>query len=201
MVSLLRFIPKSSAAAPINWSKIPEKSKQYFVQITAQGEDTKRSLPQNIGGLAESFHERNFFGYMNPELCQLLLDISEFGLKKEKPYVHALHGLPVGPRFYMKCGSKMWFLLFAPEDKGGVYGYNAKLPNLDDDEDAEAKKDKELAEIFDEKLVDEVGRISILNIFLSKRLAGWEAHTLESTLEQVRFAKHWKALWLSSRVP
>ena len=29
-LSFLRFIPKSSAAAPIDWSKVPEKSKQYF---------------------------------------------------------------------------------------------------------------------------------------------------------------------------
>ena len=86
MTSRLRFIPESSAAVPIDWSKIPKKSKKFFVDVCVSSritnEDTiERSLPQTIGGLAESFHEKKFFGYMQPELCQLLLDINEFGLQ------------------------------------------------------------------------------------------------------------------------
>ena len=77
MVSILRFIPESSAAVPIDWSKIPENSKQYFVDYY------ETSFPETIGGLATTFHETKFFSYLRPELCQLLLDISEFGLKPE----------------------------------------------------------------------------------------------------------------------
>jgi hypothetical protein len=185
MASLLRFTPESSAAVPIDWSKIPEESKHY---IWLLGEDN--SLPQTIGDLAESFHEKKVFGYLGPELCQLLLDISEFGLKDEKSDGPGIP-LAVGPWFYMKYGSEVWFLLFEPGRKGGSSGYSAKLPDPDyEDEDweaVEAEKDGEVAEIFDKKLVDEVSRFGILRVLGSNRLAGWEAHPLESSLEQAQF--------------
>ena len=165
--SFLRFIPKSSAAVPIDWSIAPEKSKQYFQdnynfyvepepEITDEEDTAKedtaseevtaireeRPLPQTIGGLAACFHEKKFFGYMKPELCQFLLDVSEFGLKHEKSNEH---GLSVGPLFYMKYGWELWFLLFTPRDNEGVSSGCTKFPqHFEDDWDdaAEAGKDK-----------------------------------------------------------
>ena len=122
--------------------------------------------------------KKKFFGYIRPELCQILLDISEFGLKHDKTEEP---GLSVGPRFYMKYGSEIWFMLFEPETKGGgVLGFqdSTKLrPDSDfDDEDEDAakvEKDREVAENFD-KLVDEVSRFGILRVLTSNSLAGWE---------------------------
>ena len=119
---------------------------------------------------------------MEPKLCQLLLDINEFGLKHERSNGR---GFPVGPRFYMKCGSNLWFLLFAPgKNEGMASGFttSAKFPPLDHFEEweaavaAEAEKDREMAEIFDKKLVDEVSRLNIVGVFGMKKLAGWEAY-------------------------
>ncbi|KAF8814375.1 hypothetical protein BYT27DRAFT_7179530 [Phlegmacium glaucopus] len=184
--SYLRFVPKSSAAVPIDWSKIPEESKKYFVKSWSRdwSTDKNRPLPQTIGGLAEFFDEAKFFGYMSPKLCQLLLDISEFGLKYKRSDGP---GLSVGPRFYMRHCSEVWFVLFTPGDKGGVVGYSAKLPEPDFEaenwEAIEAETDRELAEKFDEKLVAEVSRASVAGALVLQRLAGWEAHTLKRTLE------------------
>jgi hypothetical protein len=198
MASLLRFVPKSSADVPIDWNKVPEKSKQYFRDFWVDtrritDEDAaseERSLPQTIGGLTEYFHKKKFFSYMKPELCQLLLDIGEFGLKCEESQEL---GLQVGPRFYMKFGSEMWFLLFAPGDKEGVaLGFSAgKSPDPGDEVDfeEEAEKDREVAEIFDKKLVDEVSRFGILGIIARERLAGWEAFTMKSQLEEAQLAR------------
>jgi len=176
MSTFLRFVPKSSAAVPIDWSKVPEKSKQYFLKVWARNPfpfETpieERSLPQTIGGLAESFHERKFISYFGPELCQLLLDISEFGLQPEN---FKDLGLPVGPRFYVKSSYEVWFVLFAPGEKeGAAAGFSDELPCPDvEDEDAEAEKDREVAEKFDKK-----------------RLAGWEANTLENYLKEAQLA-------------
>lgn len=98
--SFLCFIPESSAAMPIDWNEIPENSRNFmFAQLRSiLSEDMEEcSLPRTIDGLAKSFHESKFFGYMNPELCQLLLDISEVGLKKEE--LVDGHGHTVGPQF------------------------------------------------------------------------------------------------------
>jgi len=185
MSTFLRFVPKSSAAVPIDWSKVPEKSKQYFLKVWARNPfpfETpieERSLPQTIGGLAESFHERKFISYFGPELCQLLLDISEFGLQPANKLTY--RGRPVGPRFYMKYDSKVWFVLFSPGKKeGAATGYSAKVSYPDQNRE----KDKKVAERFDEKLVHEVRRLDILRIFAHKRLAGWKANTLKNNLAE-----------------
>ena len=76
----------------------------------------------------------------------------------------------------------------------------AKLPNLTDGikdwdaaMDAETEKDREVAEIFNKKLVDEVsrlGNIQVLScVMVLKRLAGWEAFTFESFLEGSQLAE------------
>lgn len=191
-ISLLRFIPESSAAVPIDWNRIPENSKNFmFAQLRSMilCEDMEEcSLPRTIGGLAKSFNECKFFGYMSPELCQLLLDVSELGLKKEES---DRHGHTVGPRFYMKYGSELWFLLFAPGERAGVSGY-IRLPEFDDDDifdiDAEVKIEKELAGKFDKELVKEVSRIGIFGVLMAKRLSpALETHSLERILEEAQF--------------
>jgi hypothetical protein len=197
MPSFLRFVPKSSAAVPIDWSKIPENSKKYYVEAWApyseSDEDTaseERSFPQTIGDLAVRFHEAKFFGYLGSELCQLLIDISKFGLKYASEQLKE-PGLSVGPRFYMKYSSEVWFVLFS-EEKEGAIGCSGKLPlaYIDEDEDweaAEAENDREVAETFDKKLEDEVSRWGIIGVLASKRLAGWDAYTLGSSLEEAQF--------------
>ena len=202
-MSVLLFVPESSAAVPIDWGKVPEKSKEIFlrsycveyVEITDEEttiETIKKPLPQTFGGLAEHFHGTKIFGYMKPELCQLLLDISEFGLKHEKSNEQ---GLPVGPRFYMKLGNELWFLLFSPGDKEGVaHGFttvkfpppDVRFENLKAEYAAEAEKYREVAENFDKKLVDEVRRMSIIGVISKNRLAGWEAFTMERRLQEAQ---------------
>ena len=211
-ISYLRFIPKSSEAVPIDWSKVPEKSKKYVLGCWSPGahrlcevvdEDTasEEVPPQTFGDLVKCFHETKFMSYFGVELVQLLMDISKFGLKPEKSEEH---GYPVGPRFYMKCNSEVWFLLFAPgEEEGGVCGYSAELPDfkvrhgieVDDWDDAvaaEAEKDREVAENFDKKLVDEVSRLGNIQVLscvkVLKRLAGWEASTFTTDLEESQLA-------------
>ncbi len=77
--SFLRLVPDSSASTPIDWTRIPEASKEFF--FNSWGYDwkkgKKRHLPATVGDLAKMFDETKFFGYMGPELCTLLMDISE----------------------------------------------------------------------------------------------------------------------------
>ena len=205
------FIPESSATVPIDWSKVPEKSKKYFlgywaklneiIEEDSDGEDDdgedgvddedganednaskEPSFPPTIGALAEGFEGGKFFNYFGSDLCQFLLDINEFSLKHEKLQ-------PVGPRFYMSTGSEIWFLLFSPE--GGVCG-STTTPVSDEDWDDhwdEAKeKEREVAKDFDKKLVDEVSRIGVVGVTASKTLAGWNALTMKRSLEVAHFS-------------
>ena len=73
--SSLRLVPDSSASIPIDWTHIPEASKKWLLG-NVQG-----PLPATIGELAKMMDETRFFGYMRSELCTLLMDISELGLK------------------------------------------------------------------------------------------------------------------------
>lgn len=103
--------------------------------------------------------------------------------------------------FIWSTAQKVWFLLFEPECKAGgrgTLGYSSKLLALDvDDEDkdaAEAERDREVAEIFDKMLVDEVSRIGTICVLTSNKLAGWDAFTLESGLEQAQLASSMMSL-------
>ena len=98
----------------------------------------------------------------------------------------------------MKCGSNLWFLLFAPgKNEGMASGFttSAKFPPLDHFEEweaavaAEAEKDREMAEIFDKKLVDEVSRLNIVGVYGMKKLAGWEAYAMKSSLQEAQLAE------------
>ena len=92
ILSYLLFIPKSSEAVPIDWSKVPEKSKKYFLDFWAHrpdevvDEDTASEdvPPQTFGDLVKCFHETKFISYFGSVLLQLLIDIGKFGLKPEK---------------------------------------------------------------------------------------------------------------------
>ena len=50
------------------------------------------------------------------------------------------------------------------------------------------KKDKEVAETSNEKLVDEGSRTSIIGVLAKKKLAGWEANTLKNNLREAQYA-------------
>ena len=60
--------------------------------------------------------------------------------------------------------------------------------------DAEAEKDREVAENFDKKLVDEVSRLGNIQVLscvkVLKRLAGWEASTFTTDLEESQRIRH-----------
>jgi len=80
--SSLRLVPASSATVPIDWSKVPEASKEFFLQGWGTDWETEKQLPlpATIGELAKMLDESKFFGYMEPQCSTLILDISEFGL-------------------------------------------------------------------------------------------------------------------------
>ena len=238
-VSNLVFIPESSATVPIDWSKVLEKSKKFFLDnwdpklkaewfkeededgedsANVEDEDTvianvdganedstsediatgnednasnlkepEPSFPPTISALAECFNGGKFFAYFSPNLCQFLLDINEFGLKCED--LREL-GQPVGPRFYMSCGSDVWFLLFSPEEKGGgVSGSSATPVFYNEGRKVIEERQGEVAKKFDKKLVDEVSnRFGTIGVMVSKKLAWWEANTLKKSLEEAQVA-------------
>jgi len=194
--SFLCFVPSSSATTPIDWSKVPEASKKFLLDgwgTDWSDPDTtkKRPLPATIDDLAKMLHESKFFGYMGPELCTLLLDISEFGLAKLRPAQTS--GLTVGPRFYMKYMSQVWFVLFQPRERDGIIGYSPNLQVMED-EDAEITRDKALAEDFDLRLYEEVRRMGLVGAAALKRVAGWEACTLASNLKTAQMSEEIMAL-------
>ena len=139
-------------------------------------------LPATIDDLAKMIHTNKFFGYVTPEVCKLLLDISEFGLAKPRPTKTI--GRPVGPRFYMKSHSQIWFVLFVPGCRDGITGHSSKIPDTEDSyEDAGIARDKALAEDYDAKLCKEVRRIGTAGVVTSKKVAGWQSSTLKGTLQ------------------
>ena len=194
----LRSVPSSCATIPIDWSKVPEASKQYLLECWGtrypSDSDSESSssiktptLPATIEDLAKRFHETRFFGYITPEVCALLLDISEFGLVEPHPTKNT--GLPVGPRFYMKYLNQIWFVLFVPGSRDGITGYSPEMPYTDDwYEDEGIARDKALAEDYDAKLCEEVSRMGALGAVASNKVAGWKASTLESDMEFAQMA-------------
>src|SRR5258705_850198 len=105
--SYLRYVPPSVANIPINWSRVPEASKEHLLLWAYDWEkQVNRPLPETIADLAKWFDKSKFFGYFRPELCIAIMDISEFGLK---PAELEDLGIPVGPRFYMKYLKQVWY--------------------------------------------------------------------------------------------
>jgi hypothetical protein len=146
--SYLRFVPSPSATIPIDWTKDPEASKKYLLELgwgidysemdraesdsDSEGSHPhpikRRPLLMTINDLMKVFHESNFFGHIEPELC-MLLDISEFGLAK--PSLTEIH-LPVGPRFYMRYLAQIWSVLFVLGYRGGITGYSPEISDIED---------------------------------------------------------------------
>lgn len=201
----LRFVPSSCAATPIDWTKVPEASKKYLLDGWGEyweddpeaddpdyegdgGTLKTRPLPATIEDLAKMLDESKIFGYMTAEKCTLLLDISEFGLAK--PRVTQSFGLPVGPRFYMKYLYQVWFVLFTPGSRHAITGCSPKIPHAEDSfEPTGIAREKALAENYDAKLCEEVGRMGTLGAVGQNRVAGWEASTLKSTKESAQMLK------------
>ena len=111
MDSGLLFIPASASTTPINWTRVPEASKK--VLLDRYGYDWEnnavRPLPATVGDLVKMFDEKAFFGDFRPDVCILMMDISEFGLQAAPG-----PGMVAGPRFYMSYLEQVWFLLFDP---------------------------------------------------------------------------------------
>jgi len=191
--SYLRFVPATSATVPIDWSKIPEASKKFLLSgwgtDWSAPEETIRSLPATIDDLAKMFDGSKFFGYMRAKVCTLLLDISEFGLAE----IRTDDGRPVGPHFYMKYLSQVWFVIFVPGQRDGMVGYSPELQYLEE-EGEDIARDKQVAEDFDPELCEEVRRWGTLGAEAMKKVAGWEGSTLRSSLETAQMAEAIMAL-------
>ena len=186
--SYLRLVPASSAAVPIDWSKVPAASKKFFLDGWGFDWETeqKRPLPPTIGELAKMLDESKFFGYMEPKRCALVLDISEFGLTKPDDVRNPREGFPVGPHFYMKYLEQIWFVLFMPGERDGILGFSPnRIPYLDDEDDEEAQiaLDKKVAEDYEPRFCEEVSRWGTLGAVTRKKVAGWESMTVKSSLE------------------
>jgi len=192
----LRFVPSSCATTPIDWTKVPEASKNFLLEryghyfeedsdSDSEGGTFKiHPLPPTIEDLARMFNETKFFGYMTPEHCTLLLDISEFGLAKPRP-----NRMIIGPRFYMKYLEQIWFILFVPGYRDGITGHSPKIPYTEDSfEDTGIARDKALAEDYDVKLCEEVSRVGTLGAVACQKLAGWESSMVKSNMEDAQMA-------------
>jgi hypothetical protein len=195
----LIYIPASSAAVPIDWTRVPETSKKYLLDHYGYNWETDehRPLPATVGELAKMFDETKFFGYYRPELCTLLMDISEFGLQAPPG-----PGMDAGPRFYMTYLEEVWYLLFTPGDRECFSGYSEKVnrreydgddedeePVFDDEEDERLKAEKlDMAQKFDIKLAREVKRGAGIMVHVSHKLAGWNSTTMESDLQFSQYA-------------
>jgi len=182
--SFLRLVPASSAAVTIDWSKVPEASKKFLLQGWGTDWETgaKHPLPETIGELAKMLDDSKFLGYMEPERCTLVLDISEFGLAKPDTTPSPGQGFPVGPHFYMKYLEQVWFILFVPGKRDGILGFSPNIP-YSDDEDEQFARDKKVAEDYEPKLCEEISRWGTLGAVSRKKVAGWDSMTMKSTLE------------------
>jgi hypothetical protein len=187
--SSLRLVPASSASTPIDWTRIPEASKKFLLDGWGYDweNDEQRSLPATVGDLAKMFDESKFFGYMRPDLCTLLMDISEFGLE--------VQALGVPPRFYMKYLEQVWFILFLPGKREGISGYSRDVirkdsDDISDDEEEDQRmiaKETELAQKFDLKLTREFSPAGADLVDVTNKLCGWDASMLSGDLVTAQY--------------
>ena len=188
--SFLRLVPASSASIPIDWTHIPEATKKILLDGWGYDweNEVQRPLPVTIGELAKMFDESKFFGYMSPDLCTILMDISELGLKDQASEE------PVFPRFYMKYLEAVWFILFFPGKRDGITGYGPDIDNLDADD--KVSQDTALAQQFDEKLTQELSQraTATFMVNITKRLCGWDASMLQSNLQIVQLMEALRTL-------
>ena len=187
--SYLRLVPASSATVPIDWSKVPEASKKFLLKGwgTDWATEKKRPLPATIGELAKMLDESKFFGYIEPERCTLVLDISEFGLTQPDTISGPGQGFPVGPHFYMRYLDQVWFVLFVPGKRDAILGFSPNIPYSDGDgeydEYEEIARDKQMVEEYEPKLCEEISRWGTLGVVSRKQVAGWESVAMKSSLE------------------
>ena len=187
--SSLRLVPAESASIPINWSRVPEAVKKFLLGQYGYdwNNETDRPLPETIGDLAKMLDESKFFGYMGPELCTLLMDISEFGLAAQAPEA-------IPPRFYMSYLQQVWFILFLPGRRDGITGYSHYIVR-DKDGASDYKKEEErliakelkLAQEFDAQLAQQFPRGAANFVNVTHTLCGWQASTLRTNLENAQF--------------
>ena len=187
--SSLCFIPASGSTIPIDWTHIPEASKKALTESYGYDRETDdfKPLPATVGDLAKMFDERKFFGYFESNLLTTLMDISEFGLQATTPTGRSI--AQVGPRFYMKYLNQVWFLLFTPGKRDCIMGYSDDIiwKEVDDNRDKRAADEVAMAQEFDVKLEQEVSRGMGRLVDITKKLCGWHACTLQSSLESSQF--------------
>ena len=187
--SYLRLVPASSATVPIDWSKVPEASKKFLLKGwgTDWATEKKRPLPATIGKLAKMLDESKFFGYIEPERCTLVLDISEFGLTQPDTISGPSQRFPVGTHFYMKYLDQVWFVLFVPGKRDVVLGFSPNIPYSDGDgeydEYEEIARDKQMVEEYEPKLCEEISRWGTLGAVSRKQVGEWESVAMKSSLE------------------
>jgi len=187
--SSLCLVPASSATVPIDWSKVPEASKEFFLKGwgTDWVTEKRRPLPATIGELAKMLDESRFFGYMEPKRWTLVLDISEFGLTQPDTIPGLGQGFPVGPHFYMTYLDRVWFILFMPGKRDGILGFSPKIPYfiVDDvyDEEGQIARDKKVVEDYEPKFCEEISRWGTLGALSRKKVAGWHGMSMKSSME------------------
>ena len=214
--SELRFVPSSCAATPIDWSKVPEASKKFFLEQwgTYYDSDTEAYTESDTepDNESDTGSVSDFEGSMTPktrplpatidDLAKMFDDSKFFGYMSSeictllldisefglaKPRITKSFGLPVGPRFYMKYVYQVWFVLFTPGSRHAITGWSPKIPHAEDSFEAtRIARDKALAEDYDAKLREEVSRLGTLGAVVHNKVAGWEASTLKSNIESAQ---------------
>ncbi|PPQ70465.1 hypothetical protein CVT26_013912 [Gymnopilus dilepis] len=219
--SYLRLVPSSCVDTPIDWDKLPQKSVEFFKRGWGRSWETREELPlpKTISELAERLNETKFFGYFDTELCELLHDISEFGLGQavcasttlklsDQDYSNCSNSMngkgegrvQIWPRFYMRYHEQLWFIVFIPGSRHGIFGHGPDLHTIDFDEDDDwfspacpaARQEKAFAEAFDAKLVQELqgdtSRVKLAMVDMTKNFAGWETSSIQCSLEYAQLA-------------
>ncbi|KAK2465668.1 hypothetical protein APHAL10511_002212 [Amanita phalloides] len=188
--SNLIFVPASAAATPIDWTRVSEDTKKFLIRKYGYDweKEEYKPLPATVGDLAKMFDESKFFGYFSPDILNVLMDISEFGLlPARRPHGFRSVGPdfgPAGPRFYMTYLDEVNFFLFAPGTRECVVGNSRSVEDKDDDEK------KAIAQEFDVELEDRVSRgFLYLSAMAGAKLRGWDILTAESTLEMAQYAE------------
>ena len=149
-----------------------------------------------VADLAKMFDESKFFGYFESNLLTTLMDISEFGLQAATPSGRSI--AQVGPRFYMKYLDQVWFLLFAPGKRDCTMGYSDDIiwkTEVDDNHDTYSKMaadEAAMAQEFDVKLEQAVSQGMGQLVDITKKLCGWHACMLQSSLESSQYTD---AIW------
>jgi hypothetical protein len=133
------------------------------------------------------FDESKFFGYFEPGVYTLLMDISEFGLQAAPDQV-----MRAGPRFYMNYINQVWFLLFAPGKRDCIMGHSDDIIRKTDEEDMYERRAAEeivIAQKFDVKLEQDVSRGMARLVNMTNNLGGWDASMLQGNLQFAQYAE------------